>query len=55
MIETYSQVAFNIVDIRDRMSLTHIQMRIDTANGYFMQPQRLQNEKETKLDYEAVE
>jgi len=35
--------------------MTHALMRIDKANNYFMQPQRLENKKENEIDYEAVE
>ena len=55
MIETYSQVAFNLVDIRDQMSMSHAIMKIDKANSYFEQEFRLSNKKETALDYEAIE
>ena len=30
-------------------------MKIDKCNNYWYQPQRLESEKETKIDYEAVE
>ena len=55
LIETYSRVAFNMVDIRDQMSMTHAIMKIDKANSFFEQEFRLSNAKETTLDYEALE
>jgi hypothetical protein len=30
-------------------------MKIDKANSFYSQPTRLENPKETQLDYEAVE
>lgn len=55
MIETYSKVSLNMVDIRDQMSMTHAIMKIDKANSFFEQEFRLINPKETHLDFEAVE
>jgi len=43
MIETYSQVAFNLVDIQDQMSMSHAIMKIDKANTFFEQEWRLNN------------
>ena len=55
LLENYSQVAFNLVDIRDQMSMSHAIMKIDKANQFFQQHARLENPKETHLDYEAIE
>ena len=35
MLETYSQVSFNLVDIREQMSMSHAIMKIDKANQFF--------------------
>lgn len=35
--------------------VTNAVMKIDRCNQYFSQPDRLENEKETAIDYEAVE
>lgn len=55
LIEQYSQVSLNLVDIRDQMSMSHAIMKIDKANHFFNQEARLQNAQETQLDYEAIE
>ena len=55
MLESYQQVAFSLVDITDRLSLTHAIMKIDKANGFFNDSTRLESKKETQIDYEAVE
>lgn len=55
LLENYSQVAFTLLDITDRLFLTNAIMKIDKANSFFSQPARLENPKETQLDYEAVE
>ena len=55
MLETYSKVSFNLVDIREQMSMSHAIMRIDKACHFFDQEFRLSNPMETKLDYEAIE
>lgn len=43
MLETYSKVSFNLVDIREQMSMSHAIMRIDKANNFFDQEFRLNN------------
>ena len=35
--------------------MTHAILRLDKANQFFEQPCRLENKKETELDFEAVE
>ena len=55
LIEQYSQVSLNLVDIRDQMSMSHAIMKIDKANHFFIQDARLSNPKENHLDYEAIE
>lgn len=55
LLETYSQVSFNLLDIRDQMSMSHALMKIDKANQFFGQQARLDNPKETHLDYDAIE
>lgn len=54
-MESYSQVAFSLVDITNRLSVTHSVLKIDRCNGYFNQADRTSNPKETQIDYEAVE
>ena len=44
-----------MVDIKDKMSMTHAIMRLDKANQFFEQPSRLENKKETAIDFEAIE
>ena len=35
--------------------MTNTLMKIDKCNNYWYQPQRLESELESKIDYEAVE
>lgn len=35
--------------------MCNLLMQIDRTNGYFYDPEKLRNEKETQIDYEAVE
>ena len=37
------------------MSMTHAILRLDKANQFFEQPSRLENKKETEIDFDAVE
>lgn len=37
------------------MSMTHAILRLDKANQFFEQPTRLENKKETEIDFEAIE
>ena len=55
MLENYSRVSFTLADITNQMSMTHAIWKIDKANSFFDQPSRVENAKETKLDYEAIE
>lgn len=55
MIESYSQVNLSMCDISNKLSLTNTLMKIDKANNYWYQPQRLESEAENKIDYEAVD
>ena len=55
LLENYQKVAFNLVDLTDRMSMTNAIMKIDKANSFFNQHERLNNPKETAIDYDAVE
>ena len=55
VVESFSQVAFVICDIRDKMAMTYLTGRLDKGNNYWYQPVRLESEIEQKIDYEAVE
>jgi len=55
MLELYQRVSFTLVDITNNMSMTHAIWKIDKANQFFDQPSRVENPKETELDYEAIE
>ena len=44
-----------MVDITDKMSMTHAILRLDKSNQFFEQPCRLENKKETEIDFDAIE
>lgn len=43
-----------MIDITDKMSMCHIVMQMDQANGYFYDPQKVANPKEMEIDYESL-
>jgi hypothetical protein len=47
-------VQYTLVDITNRLSICHVVYQMDSANGYLGDPQRVGNQKETEIDYEAV-
>ena len=38
LIETYNLVSYSMIDITNKLSLCHILMQVDQANGYFYDP-----------------
>ena len=44
-----------LCDLESRELVCHIIGKIDKANQYFAQPERLQNKREQSIDYEAIE
>ena len=44
-----------LLDITSRELICHIVGKIDKANGYFDQPEKVKNPKEAAIDYQAVE
>ena len=55
VIESYSQVNFSMCDTSNKLFLSNILMKLDKANNYWYQPQRIESDKENMIDYEAVE
>ena len=56
LIENYmSYEGYLLLDLTKRELLCHILGRIDKANGYFEQPEKVKNPKETAIDYQACE
>ena len=43
-----------MIDITNKMLMAHILMKLDQANGYFLDPQKVQNAKEMEIDYESL-
>ena len=50
-----SQEGYLLLDITSRELVCHIVGRIDKANGYFEQPEKVKNLKESAIDYQAIE
>lgn len=50
-----SHEGYLLLDLTKRELLCHILGRIDKANGYFDQPEKVKNPKETAIDYQACE
>mmetsp|Transcript_2175 Transcript_2175/g.3802 ORF Transcript_2175/g.3802 Transcript_2175/m.3802 type:complete len:83 (+) Transcript_2175:874-1122(+) len=44
-----------LLDITCREIVCHIVGKLDKANGYFEQPEKLKNKLEAKIDYQAAE
>ena len=54
LVERYNMVSYSMIDIHNKMSMCNIVMQLDQANGYFYDPQKLKNPKETEIDYERL-
>ena len=55
MIEAQQQVSFLMCDITNKMFIANVLMHCDKANNFWFQPERVEKEKETKLDYDAIQ
>lgn len=56
VIENYMCMdGYLLLDITSRELICHIVGKIDKANGYFDQPEKVKNPKEAAIDYQAVE
>ena len=56
LIDNYmSNEGYLLLDLSSRELICHIVGRIDKANGYFEQPEKVKNPKEAAIDYQAVE
>lgn len=54
LVERYNMVSYSMIDINDRMFMCNIVMLLDQANGYFYDAQKMENPKETEIDYESL-
>lgn len=54
LIERFNMVSYSMIDITNKMSMAHIVMQMDQANGYFYHPQKVANKKEMDIDYESL-
>jgi len=50
-----SHEGYLLLDLTSRELICHILGRIDKANGYFLQPEKVKNEREAAIDYHAIE
>ena len=48
-------VGFSLIDINNKYCMCNILMQVDKGNGFFFDPEKLNNPKEMEIDYEAVE
>lgn len=56
LIESYmSHEGYLLLDLTSRELICHIVGKIDKANGYFEQPEKVKNQKEMAIDYQAVD
>lgn len=55
VIENFGLVGYALLDIHDKFSMCNILMKIDKANGYFLEPEKINNPKEKEIDYEFIE
>jgi hypothetical protein len=56
LIENYmAHEGYLLCDLNKRELICHILGRIDKANGYFLQPEKVKSPKETAIDYDACE
>lgn len=54
VIDNFNLVQYTMVDITNKMLMAHILMKLDQANGYFLDPQKVSNPKEMEIDYESL-
>ena len=54
LIDNFNLVQYTMIDITNKMLMAHILMKLDQANGYFLDPQKVQNVKEMEIDYESL-
>lgn len=56
LIENYMGFhGYLMCDLTSRELLCHIIGKIDRANGYFEQPEKVKNQREAAIDYQAIE
>ena len=56
MIESYMGFSgYLLCDLTSRELMCHIIGQIDKANGYFEQPEKVKNARESAIDYQAIE
>eukprot|EP00347_Sterkiella_histriomuscorum_P009593 403340612 len=55
VIENFNLVGFSLIDINNKMTICNILQQLDKGNGYFLDPEKVQNPKEMEIDYEAVD
>ena len=56
LIENYmSHEGYLLLDITSRELICYLIGKIDRANGYFDQPEKVKNAKEAAIDYNAIE
>ncbi len=48
-------VGYSLIDINNKLSMCNLLMQIDKGNGFFYDSEKMNNPKETEIDYEAVE
>lgn len=54
VIDNFNLVQYTMIDITNKMLMAHILMKLDEANGYFLDPQKVSNPKEMEIDYESL-
>lgn len=54
VIDNFNLVQYTMIDITNKMLMAHILMKLDQANGYFLDPQKVNNPKEMEIDYESL-
>ena len=55
VVEKFNLVGFSFLDIHNKFSMCNILMQVDKANGYFFNPEKLNNPKEREIDYDFIE
>ena len=56
LIENYAGMSgFLLLDIHTKEMLAHLIGQVDKSNGYFNQPEKVKNEREAAIDYNAIE
>ena len=55
VIEKFNLVGFSLIDINNKMTMCNVLGQLDKGNGFFFDPEKVQNPKEMDIDYEAVD